>query len=159
MIVYHGSSLIVNEPDVLHSFRSLDFGKGFYVTTNKKQAERWAIRKALVTGKGKPIINIYQMQEDYSDLAVKAFDDNLAEWIDFVCSCRDGDEDYRKYDLIRGRVANDRVYRVVNMYHLGYWDRDRAIKEMKVYPEYDQIAFISQKAIARLLSFAGGEEV
>lgn len=29
MIVYHGSNVIVNQPDVEHSFRSLDFGKGF----------------------------------------------------------------------------------------------------------------------------------
>ena len=46
MIVYHGSNVIVNHPDVEHSFRSLDFGKGFYVTTVKEQADRWARRKA-----------------------------------------------------------------------------------------------------------------
>lgn len=33
MIVYHGSNVIVNAPDTSHSFRPLDFGKGFYVTT------------------------------------------------------------------------------------------------------------------------------
>lgn len=31
MIVYHGSNVIVSNPDIKHSFRSLDFGKGFYV--------------------------------------------------------------------------------------------------------------------------------
>ena len=40
MTVYHGSNVIVNYPDVEHSFRALDFGKGFYVTTVKEQAER-----------------------------------------------------------------------------------------------------------------------
>ncbi len=30
MIVYHGSNVIVNAPDIAHSFRPLDFGKGFY---------------------------------------------------------------------------------------------------------------------------------
>ena len=33
MIVYHGSLEIVKNPDIQHSFRPLDFGKGFYVTT------------------------------------------------------------------------------------------------------------------------------
>ena len=33
MIVYHGSNVIVNDPDINHSVRPLDFGKGFYVTT------------------------------------------------------------------------------------------------------------------------------
>ena len=32
MRVYHGSIECVKEPDVFHSYRSLDFGKGFYVT-------------------------------------------------------------------------------------------------------------------------------
>ena len=31
MIVYHGSNVIVNQPDVEHSFRSRDFGKGFII--------------------------------------------------------------------------------------------------------------------------------
>ena len=77
MIVYHGSLDIVEKPDVLHSYRPLDFGKGFYVTTNLKQAEQWAIRKRLIVGKGKPIINTYQMSEQWGDLRVKTFDENL----------------------------------------------------------------------------------
>ncbi|MCR5770301.1 MAG: DUF3990 domain-containing protein [Butyrivibrio sp.] len=40
MRVYHGSVEIVKTPDVLHSYRPLDFGKGFYVTTVKEQAEK-----------------------------------------------------------------------------------------------------------------------
>ncbi|MDE6387321.1 MAG: DUF3990 domain-containing protein [Lachnospiraceae bacterium] len=49
--------------------------------------------------------------------------------------------------LIFGKVANDKVFRVVDMYHTGIWDRERALKEIKVYPAYDQIAFITQKAM------------
>lgn len=30
MIVYHGSNVTVGEPDIEHSYRPLDFGKGFY---------------------------------------------------------------------------------------------------------------------------------
>ncbi|VUX20432.1 Uncharacterised protein [[Ruminococcus] torques] len=33
MIVYHGSTEIIKNPDVLHSKKYLDFGKGFYITT------------------------------------------------------------------------------------------------------------------------------
>jgi hypothetical protein len=39
MIVYHGSFLVVDKPDVGHSKRYLDFGAGFYVTADQKQAE------------------------------------------------------------------------------------------------------------------------
>lgn len=64
-----------------------------------------------------------------------------------------------EYDLIFGKVANDKVFRVVDMYHTGIWDRERALKEIKVYQLYDQIAFINQKAIDRLLIFESSEEV
>ena len=40
MKVFHGSTDIVNKPDIAHSFRPLDFGKGFYVTTVREQAEK-----------------------------------------------------------------------------------------------------------------------
>lgn len=42
MIVYHGSYMIVKEPSVRFSKSNMDFGAGFYVTTVKEQAIRWA---------------------------------------------------------------------------------------------------------------------
>ena len=47
MIVYHGSTEIIKEPDVLHSKKYLDFGKGFYITNFEEQAKKWAIRKGM----------------------------------------------------------------------------------------------------------------
>lgn len=158
MKVFHGSTDIVNKPDVAHSFRPLDFGKGFYVTTVREQAEKWARRKADLFDK-KPIVNVYDMNEDMTGLAVKTFPDDLEEWIDFVCRCRDGSSDYENYDVILGKVADDKVFRVVDMYHQGIWDKERALKEIKVYETYDQIAFITQAAIDRLLSFDSYYEV
>lgn len=153
MMVFHGSTEIVKAPDVAHSFRRLDFGKGFYTTTVKEQAERWARRKAGTTGAGRPIVNRYQMRETMDGLRVRRFADDLTEWIDFVCHCRDGGDAYRQYDVIIGKVANDKVYRVVDMYHSGIWDKARALQEIKAYPDYDQIVFITQKAIDCLLTF------
>lgn len=159
MIVYHGSNVIVDHPDIEHSFRSLDFGKGFYVTTVREQAEKWARRKADIYGTNKAIVTVYNMSEDLSGLIKKSFEEDLTEWIDFVCRCRDGEEDYLQYDLIKGKVANDKVFRVVDMYHSGIWDKERAINEIKVYPNYDQIAFINQKAINQLLHYKSFYEV
>jgi hypothetical protein len=48
-------------------------------------------------------------------------------------------------------VANDKAFRVVDMYHSGIWDKERAINEIRVYKTYDQIAFITQRAIDQLL--------
>ena len=158
MIVFHGSMQEVQKPDINHSFRPLDFGMGFYVTTNREQAIRWAERKSKIYDK-KGVLNVYEMGPFSNDLTVKTFDDDLVEWINFVCACRDGALTYKNYDVIMGKVANDKVFRVVDMYHSGIWDLDRTLKEIKVYPHYDQIAFISQKAIDQLLTFVSSEEV
>ena len=159
MIVYHGSIITVDSPDVQHSYRPLDFGKGFYVTSVREQAERWARRKAALFGSDKAIINVYEMKEDTDGLKIKSFAPDLMDWIDFICECRDGKKESQKYDLIYGKVANDRVIRVVDMYNTGICDKERALKEIKVYPTYDQIAFITQKAIDRLLVFKSFREV
>lgn len=159
MIVYHGSNMIVEHPDIKHSFRALDFGRGFYVTTVKEQAERWARRKADIRGADKAIVTVYNMVENFNGFAYKCFEMDLTEWIDFVCRCRDEEEDYLQYDVIKGKVANDKVFRVVDMYRSDIWDKKRALEEIKAYPDYDQIAFISQKAINHLLRYESFYEV
>ena len=158
MIVYHGSSEVVRQPDTLHSYRALDFGKGFYVTTVREQAERWARRKADLFG-GTPVVSRYRMCDDLSQFRVKRFPVDLMEWIEFVCDCRDGKPTYQQYDIIIGPVANDKVFRVVDMYHSGIWDKERALQEIRAYPNYDQIAFITQSAIDALLQYDGCLEV
>ncbi len=41
MILYHTSSVKVPKPDTLHSRNALDFGKGFYLTHLRDQAEKY----------------------------------------------------------------------------------------------------------------------
>ena len=99
MIVYHGSIITVDKPDVNHSYRPLDFGKGFYVTSVREQAERWARRKAALQGSGKAIISIYEMNDATDGLKVRTFAPDLMDWIDFVSDCRDGKSEDKKYDI------------------------------------------------------------
>ena len=61
MIVYHGSTEIIKNPDVLHSKKYLDFGKGFYITTFENQAKKWAVRKGMRQEKT-AIVNVYPMR-------------------------------------------------------------------------------------------------
>jgi len=107
MIVYHGSNVIVGHSDTKHSFRALDFGKGFYVTTVREQAERWARRKADICGTDKAVVTVYNMMEDFDGLVCKNYETDLTEWLDFVCRCRDEEKDYVQYDWIKGKVADD----------------------------------------------------
>lgn len=42
MLLYHGSNVTVSEPRLIPQNRFLDFGFGFYTTTNKSQAIAFA---------------------------------------------------------------------------------------------------------------------
>ena len=51
MIVFHGSNLEVKNPMLIPSKRLLDFGAGFYLTSDFEQAKKWAIRTTNNRGK------------------------------------------------------------------------------------------------------------
>ena len=42
MILYHGSNVTVEQPKLIKQNRYLDFGFGFYTTTNRNQAVNFA---------------------------------------------------------------------------------------------------------------------
>lgn len=48
MILYHGSYTEIERPEIITQEKGRDFGFGFYTTTIKQQAERWAIRAARI---------------------------------------------------------------------------------------------------------------
>ena len=82
MIVYHGSAVEIAKPDLKYSKNNLDFGKGFYVTTFKEQAEKWALRKSVRENKG-AIVNMYEVS-NFEKYRVKRFTEANADWLNFV---------------------------------------------------------------------------
>lgn len=44
MTVYHGDYMAVEKPEIITNKNTKDFGKGFYCTIIKEQAQRWAKR-------------------------------------------------------------------------------------------------------------------
>ena len=73
MIVYHGSTEIIKNPDVVHSKKYLDFGRGFYITTFENQAKKWAVRKGMRQEKA-AIVNVYELSEEWDDFKVLSFE-------------------------------------------------------------------------------------
>lgn len=157
MKLYHGSVSRIEKPDVSHSRANLDFGRGFYLTSFKSQAEKWALRKA--TFEKKPaILNVFNFRADVGGIKKLEFSENDAEWVEFVCECRRGHE-VAGYDLIVGGVADDKVYEAVNMYFKGYWDMQTTLSALNYYERNDQYCFITQRAIDTLLVFEDAYEV
>ena len=62
MILYHGSNLIVEKPKIITPNRYLDFGKGFYTTSNLDQAKNFARKVAIRNGEGTPTVNRYTFE-------------------------------------------------------------------------------------------------
>lgn len=112
MILFHGTTEIIEKPDVSFSKSYLDFGKGFYLTTYQKQAEKW---------------------------------------LDFVCACRKGEKIYKNYGIVIGVVANDDVFKTVDMYFRGIWSKKKALDELRYYKMNDQICVINQDVLDKEL--------
>ena len=54
MILYHGSNVIVQEPQILENGFYKDFGYGFYCTIIENLAKLWALKKSR-----RHIVNFY----------------------------------------------------------------------------------------------------
>ena len=158
MIVYHGSTQIIQHPDVIHSKKYLDFGQGFYITSFEKQAKKWAIRKGMRQNKP-AIVNVYEMREDLNDFRVLSFEKENEKWLDFVCACRRGEPLNNKYDVIIGSVADDDVFKVVDMYFRGLWNKEKVLDELTYYKMNDQICIVNQNTLDQILVFKEAYEV
>jgi len=153
MQLYHGSLEIIEHPKILDQQRLLDFGKGFYTTTNKEQAERWAAIKQKRTVKtAKAFVTVYEFNEillKNNTLKIKIFTLADEEWLDFVIYNRSFDS-VGDYDVVIGPVANDTLYQTLTLYELGILTKPETIARLKVHPLYDQVSFHSHKALEHL---------
>ena len=66
---------------------------------------------------------------------------------------------FKQYDIIKGSVANDKVYIVVDMYYRGIWDIERTIKELRFYEHNNQICLLTQELADKHLTFKKSYEV
>lgn len=61
--LYHGSNLDVKPPRTDAGRRNLDFGRGFYVTSLKSQAEKWAVVGGRHNDEDEGIVNVYEFDD------------------------------------------------------------------------------------------------
>lgn len=150
MIVYHGSNVVVKEPKILKPNRELDFGNGFYTTTNLDQAIAFAKRVTRNRGVGTATVSVYEIDVNvaFPLCEVVKFDGVSDAWLDFVCDNRDGAYSGPAYDFAFGPVANDDVYRTLYLYRAGEIDREETFKRLKVKALYNQLVFASPLALS-----------
>ena len=160
MILYHGSNVTVEYPRLIKQNRYLDFGFGFYTTTNREQAVSFAQKVTDRRRKGEATLNIYSIDEAiaFKECSLLHFDSPDEAWLDFVSENRQGSYQGKRYDLIYGAVANDDVYRTITLYMTGILDKEQTLAALKIKELFNQLVFGTEKAL-RYLCFEGSETV
>lgn len=151
MILYHGSNVEVKRPRLLAAQRPLDFGPGFYVTSDTGQATKWAERTARIRKSGSSIVTVYEVAESsLAEMKILSFDSANKEWLRLVAANRrqlaGGDD----WDIISGPVANDQTMPTLMLFLDGFLTEDEAIARLLPQKLKDQFAFKTNTALAAL---------
>jgi hypothetical protein len=132
MRVYHGSNQIIKQPDLSKGRKFLDFGSGFYLSEEQKQAENRATSAMLFFEDGLPTVNVFEFNNNnFYDIKVLQFHTANTEWLDFVLANRRGEET-TLYDIVIGPTANDKTILVIDQYMAGMFDNLDNPKELVI---------------------------
>ena len=159
MQLYHGTNIRFEIPKIITPNRALDFGAGFYTTSDVEQANSWAKVVVRRANSGTPLLNVYELDENFKNqLKIKHFQSPNKEWLDFVCdhrlNCYKGDD----YDLIIGPVANDNTMPVIQSYidsaQTNELEKDFfaefAVRQLRADRLNDQFVFKTEKSLQYL---------
>lgn len=142
IMLFHGSAMVVQRPQVLISGFYKDFGYGFYCTNIEKQAKRWALSK-----RPNHFVNVYSYNQD-NDLTILRFKEMTDDWLDFVVNCRRGES--HNFDIVEGPMADDTIWDYIEDYIDGLITREAFWVLVKFkYPTH-QIVFCNDKALESL---------
>ena len=161
MELYHGSNIVVSVPEIRTPSHRLDFGTGFYTTTRFDQAKRWSINKAKLEGMGSAMVSVFCVSDDFlqdQNLDILDFKEADEQWLDFVIANRTDKDFTFQHDIVKGAVANDRVYASLNAFESGFMDKPTLLKELRTWVYVDQVLFHTEKSL-QILKFLRAEQV
>ena len=149
--LYHTSNVEVCIPDVSHSREHLDFGRGFYLTSLREQAEKYGQR---FLRKGETaVMNVYELDnenlQEFSRIVFEAYD---SKWLDYVTACRKG-QDRMIYDIIEGGIADDQVFDTIDLYFSGIYTYEQALDQLRFKHPNHQVCITNQLVLDKRLRF------
>lgn len=124
MILYHGSNIRIDCPDLSKSKPYKDFGKGFYLSDKYEQAFLLAEQRTKIMQCGEPCVSKFSFDEKFmhsDELDVLVFEDYSEEWVNFVIKNRDltTPQPYHHFDIVYGPIADDGVTFLLRRYKAG----------------------------------------
>jgi len=149
LILYHGSNKNFDAVDLSKSKDKRDFGRGFYTTTIREQAEDWA--KALFDRYRGDGIFVYELEFLLSDdLSIKTFEGLSEEWLTMVQKNRVLGGIQHNYDIVQGPVANDKTARTIALYIAEIINANEAIERLWHNQVNNQVSFHTSAALSHL---------
>lgn len=150
MILYHGTNMDFEAIDITRSNPYKDFGKGFYLTDIRKQAEELAKKRSRIFG-GKAQVLTYEFGKNNftnSTLNILTFERPTKEWADFIYQNRNRNISFKhNYDIVIGPIADDGVAYLLSRYEEGSFTLEQLAKELKYKKLNKQFYFGTQRAI------------
>ena len=154
MILYHGSNTKVEEINLSKCRPYKDFGRGFYLTEIREQAEKMAKRTVAIYG-GEPIVSEFEFDESaLSILSVKHFEEPSEEWALFVLANRSKEHQQptHTFDIVIGPVADDTIATLFRNFNDGVIDLPMLVSGLKYNKVSSQYFFHTADAIKYLRS-------
>ncbi len=150
MKLYHTSNIEIQNPDIIHSREHLDFGRGFYLTSLRDQAEKYAQR---FLRKGEDaFLNIYELDDELQGFTSIVFESYDNKWLDFITACRKGQK-HELYDIIEGGIADDQVFDTIDLYFSGIYTYEQALDQLRFKHPNQQVCITSQLLLDKHLHF------
>ena len=152
MKVYHGGSVEILKIDLSQSVVNRDFGRGFYVTKFREQAEYWAVRKGRRNQTHGFVTEFDFLELAFTSYGLKVlrFADYSEAWLDFVAMNRTAQspDNVHDYDIVEGPVANDDIATRIFFYLAGGVTKGEFLEELKFkYTVSHQIALCTQTSL------------
>jgi hypothetical protein len=147
--LYHGSNADFSLVSLEKSRDRRDFGRGFYTTTIKEQAEQWAA--TINTRYGGDGRFLYVFEFNWVDsLRTKIFDGLSIEWLEMVKENRTRGGLQHEFDVVMGPVANDNTMPTIALYVDGTLSGDAALIQLAYFSANDQVSVHTESALAHL---------
>ena len=152
MILYHGSNIAIESIDLKKSKRYKDFGRAFYLSSEREQALKMAKAKTVQFG-GEAIVTAFEYDDnDRRGLSVMEFPHYSREWAVFVDNNLDEHQDFHHdYDIVYGPIANDYIGLQIRDFRRHRLTFEQFMENILYHQgETFQYAFCSEAAIAKL---------
>ena len=85
--LFHGTNILFDTIELSKCRPYKDFGKGFYLTDIRQQAEEMAIRRTKISCEGVPVVLTFSFDDELlsnGGLNVLRFDNPSVEWANFI---------------------------------------------------------------------------